>query len=103
MEKRQHVRVLVQFRTDFSSKSQRVVGEGEVRDLSPGGCRVASPVAVSVGAELECCIFPESEGNPFIIEAATVRWIRPQEFGLAFTKISPGSQQLVRQLCRFFV
>ena len=89
--------------TDFSSKSQKVVGEGELRDLSPGGCRVASPVAVSVGAELECWIFPESEGNPFIIEVATVRWIRPQEFGLAFTKISPGSQQLIRQLCRFFV
>jgi hypothetical protein len=103
MEKRQHVRVLVQFRTDFSSKSQKVVGEGEVRDLSPGGCRVASPVAVSVGAELECCIFPESEGNSFIIEVATVRWIRPQEFGLAFTKISPGSQQLILQLCKFFV
>ena len=103
MEKRQHVRVLVQFRTDFSSKSQKVVGEGEVRDLSPGGCRVASLVAVSVGAELECCIFPESEGNPFIIEVATVRWTRPQEFGLAFTKISPGSQQLILQLCRFLV
>ena len=100
MEKRQHVRVLVQFRTDFSSKSQMVVGEGELRDLSPGGCRVASPVAVSVGAELECCIFPEAEGNPFIIEGATVRWIRSKEFGLAFTKIRPGIQRQIRELCR---
>jgi hypothetical protein len=103
MDKRQHVRVLVQFRTHLSSKSRMVVGEGELRDLSPGGCRVASPVAVSVGAELECCIFPETEGNPFIIEGATVRWIRPLEFGLAFTKISPGAQQLIRQLCRLFL
>jgi hypothetical protein len=80
-----------------------VAGEGELRDLSPGGCRVASPVAVSVGAELEFRIFPEAEGNPFIIEGATVRWIRPLEFGLAFTKIGPGVEQLIRQLCRSFL
>ena len=103
MDKRQHFRVSVQFRSHFSSKSQMVAGEGELRDLSPGGCRVASPVAVSVGAELECSIFSEAEGNPVIIEAATVRWIRPLEFGLAFTKIRPGVQQLIRQLCRSFL
>ena len=103
MDKRQHVRVSVQFRSHFSSKSRMVAGEGELRDLSPGGCRVASPVAVSVGDELEFCIFPEAGGNPFIIEGATVRWIRPLEFGLAFTKIGPGVQQLIRQLCRSFL
>ena len=103
MDKRQHLRVSVQFRSHFSSMSQMVAGEGELRDLSPGGCRVASPVAVSVGAELEFCIFPEAEGNPFIIEGATVRWIRPLEFGLAFTKVRPGVQQLIRQLCRSFL
>src|SRR5437773_6361721 len=65
MDKRQYVRVSVQFRGHFSSKSRMVAGEGELRDLSPGGCRVASPVAVSVGDELEFCIFPEAEGNPF--------------------------------------
>ena len=103
MDKRQHVRVSVQFRSHFSSKSRMVAGEGELRDLSPGGCRVASPVVVSVGDELEFCIFPEAEGNPFIIEGATVRWIRPLEFGLAFTKIRPDVQQLIRQLCRSFL
>jgi len=77
-----------------------VAGEGELRDLSPGGCRVASSVAVPVGAELECCIFPEAEGNPFIVEGATVRWIRPLEFGLAFTKIRPGVQRQIAELCR---
>jgi hypothetical protein len=79
MEKRQHVRVSVQCRSHFSSKSQMVAGEGELRDLSPAGCRVTSQTAVPLGVEWEC------EGNPFIIEDATVRWTRPQEFGLAFT------------------
>jgi hypothetical protein len=77
-----------------------VTGDGELRDLSPGGCRVTSLVAVPVGAELECCIFSQDAGNPFTIEGATVRWSRPQEFGLAFTKVRPGVQRQITQLCR---
>lgn len=97
---RRHVRVAVRLQSHFSSKGRRVAGEGELRDLSPGGCRVTSLVAVPVGAELECCIFSQDAGNPFTIEGATVRWIRPQEFGLAFTKVRPGVQRQITQLCR---
>jgi hypothetical protein len=97
---RRHVRVAVRLQSHFSSKGRRVAGEGELRDLSPGGCRVTSPVAVPVGAELECCIFSQDAGNPFTIEGATVRWSRPQEFGLAFTKVRPGVQRQISQLCR---
>jgi hypothetical protein len=49
---------------------------------------------------LECCIFPQNEDNPFIIEGATVRWISSREFGLAFTKVRPGVQRQIAQLCR---
>jgi hypothetical protein len=97
---RRHVRVAVRLQSHFSSKGRRVAGEGELRDLSHGGCRVTSPVAVPVGAELECCIFSQDAGNPFTIEGATVRWSRPQEFGLAFTKVRPGVQRQIEQLCR---
>jgi hypothetical protein len=48
---------------------------------------------------LECCIYPQGAGNPFIIEGAMVRWSRPQEFGLAFTTIRPGVQRQIAQLC----
>jgi tetratricopeptide (TPR) repeat protein len=103
IDKRQHARVAVQLHSQFSSKSRKdrmVTGEGELRDLSPWGCRVTSPVAVPVGADLECCIFPQDAVNPFIIEGATVRWISPLEFGLAFTKVRPGVQRQIAQLCR---
>lgn len=100
IEKRQHVRVLAQFRNHFSSKNRMVAGDGELKDLSPGGCGVTSPVAVPLGAELEFCIFPGKEGNPFIIEVATVRWTRHQEFGLAFTQIRPAVQRQLVELCR---
>lgn len=97
---RRHVRVTVRLQSHFSSKGRKLAGEGELRDLSPGGCRVTSLVAVPVGAELECCIFSQDAGNPFTIEGATVRWIRPQEFGLAFIKVRPGVQLQITQLCR---
>jgi hypothetical protein len=97
---RRHVRVAVRLQSHFSSKGRRVTGEGELRDLSPGGCRVTSLVTVPVGAELECCIFSQDAGNPFTIEGATVRWSRPQEFGLAFTKVRPGVQRQITQLCQ---
>lgn len=77
-----------------------MTGDGELRDLSLGGCRVRSLVAVPVGVELECSIFSQDAGNPFTIEGATVRWSGPQEFGLAFTRVRPGVQRQITQLCR---
>ena len=100
IESRRHVRVPVRLRSHFSSKSRVVAGEGELRDLSPWGCRMTSLVTVPVGADLECCIFPRDAANPFIIDGATVRWISPREFGLAFTNVRPGVQQQIAQLCR---
>jgi tetratricopeptide (TPR) repeat protein len=97
---RRHVRVAVRLQSHFSSKGRMVTGDGELCDLSPGGCRVRSLVAVPVGAELECCIFSQDTGNPFTIEGAKVRWSRPQEFGLAFTKVRPGVQRQIKQLCQ---
>ena len=97
---RHHVRVAVRLQSHFSVKGRRVAGDGELRDLSPGGCRVTSFVAVPVGAELECSIFPQNGINPFTVEGATVRWCRNQEFGLAFTSVRPGVQKQIAQLCR---
>lgn len=99
-EKRRCSRVPVSLRSHFSSAGRNVAGEGELRDLSPWGCRVKSSVGVPVGANLECCIFPDDAGNPFIIDKATVRWISPHEFGLAFTNIRPGVRRQIAQLCR---
>jgi tetratricopeptide (TPR) repeat protein len=100
VESRRHARVPVRLRSQFASKGRILAGEGELRDLSPWGCRVTSPVAVPVGADLECCIFPQDDAHPFYIDGATVRWISPREFGLAFTNVRPGVQQQIARLCR---
>ncbi|ALA57715.1 PilZ domain-containing protein [Nitrospira moscoviensis] len=99
-ESRRHPRVPVRLRSHFSTKGRMLTGEGELRDLSPWGCRLTSPVAVPVGENLECYIFPKDEGRPVVIDGATVRWINSHEFGLAFTNVRPNVQRQIAQLCR---
>jgi hypothetical protein len=96
---RRHTRVPVRLRSQFSADGRTVGGEGELRDLSPWGCRVTSAVAVPIGADLKCRIFPKGSGTPFVIDGATVRWISREEFGLAFTNVHPGVQEQIAQLC----
>jgi tetratricopeptide (TPR) repeat protein len=96
---RRHKRVGVRCRSQFASNSETLAGEGELRDLSPGGCRLKSSVAVPVGAKLVCWIFPQNGVEPLTIEGATVRWCHAQEFGLAFAQLSPQVERQIARLC----
>lgn len=100
VEHRRHVRVPVRLDSYFTVKGRTVGGKGELRDLSPWGCRVASSAAFPVGADLQCCIFPQNSTTAFVIEGATVRWIGPKEFGVSFTSVRPIVQQQIAQLCQ---
>lgn len=100
IEHRQHVRVPVRLNSYFTVKGRTVGGKGELRDLSPWGCRVVSSTAFPVGADLQCCIYPQNATTAFIIEGATVRWIGPKEFGLSFTSVRPIVQQQIAELCQ---
>lgn len=96
---RRHARVGIRCRSQFASSSQMLAGEGELRDLSPGGCRLKSSVMVPVGATLVCWIFPHNGIEPLTIEGATVRWRHAQEFGLAFAQLSPQVERQIARLC----
>src|SRR5262245_38201131 len=96
---RRHARVGVRCRSQFASSSQTLAGEAELRDLSPGGCRLKSSVAVPVGAKLVCWIFPHNGVEPLTIEGATVRWSHAQEFGLAFTQLPPQVERHIARIC----
>jgi tetratricopeptide (TPR) repeat protein len=100
IEHRRHVRVPVRLDSYFTVKDRTVGGKGELRDLSPWGCRVASSTAFPVGAHLQCRIFPQNATSAVVIEGATVRWIGPKEFGLSFTSVRPIVQQQIAQLCQ---
>ena len=103
MEKRQHTRIAVRYRSHFTSKGPMVAGDGQLCDISSGGCLVASGVGVNVGTELELCIFSEDDHNPLMVDGAVVRWARLQEFGVAFTKVRPPVQRRINDLCRKLV
>jgi tetratricopeptide (TPR) repeat protein len=96
---RRHARVGVRCRSQFASSTQMLAGEGELRDLSPGGCRLKSSVMVPVGATLVCWIFPHNGVEPLTIEGATVRWSQAQEFGVAFARLSPQLERQIARLC----
>ena len=99
LEHRRCVRVRVRLHSYFSVKGRTVAGKGELRDLSPWGCRVTSATAVPVGTDVQCCIFPQNSPDAFVIEGATVRWINSKEFGLAFTNVSPVVRKRIVQMC----
>jgi len=96
---RRHERVGVRCRSQFAASSQTLAGEGELRDLSPGGCRLKSAVAVPVGAKLVCWIFPLDGVAPVTIEGAIVRWSHAQEFGLAFAQLPPQVERQIARIC----
>lgn len=96
---RRHPRVGIRCRSQFASSTQMLAGEGELRDLSPGGCRLKSSVVVPIGATLVCWIFPQNGVEPLTIEGATVQWSRAQEFGVAFAHLSPQLERQIARLC----
>lgn len=100
IEHRRCPRVPIRLRSYFSAKGRMVAGKGELRDLSPWGCRMTSAVAVPIGEDLQCCIFPHNSNDAFVIEGATVCWISPKEFGLSFTDVNPAVREQLMQLCR---
>jgi tetratricopeptide (TPR) repeat protein len=98
-EKRQHVRVAIQLPSQFSSKAQAVANNGELRDLSPCGCRISSPAVVALGTSLECWIYPV-QGQLLTIEEATIQWVGHREFGVAFTKLRLPAKRQIADMCR---
>ncbi|MDP3090786.1 MAG: PilZ domain-containing protein [Nitrospira sp.] len=92
---RQHQRFRAQFRTCFTTDQGIVVGEGMIRNFSPGGCRIRSFASPPPGSEVELCIYPDDTSGGLAIQLATVCWARDCEFGVAFVAIDPEvTQQL---------
>ena len=101
MDLRKNLRFHVHFRSSFSSVGM-VGGEGDIVDLSIGGCRIESAVDVQPGVSLEVRIVTIGQESPIQIQQAIVRWKRGREFGLEFVTMSPGEwarlQRTVQQI-----
>lgn len=97
VDRRATPRLRVQFRTTFSTASNKE-GLGVTLDLSSGGCRVESPVPVEPGLLLELRIYAPNVEWALMIEAASVQWVSGQTFGLAFFRITEPEQQRLGQV-----
>ena len=86
MERRQTLRVKVQFRSLFSAPNI-VEGDGMVVDLSHGGCRIATLVQVPTGTNLVVQLMLPDDLLPITVKSSIVRWSRGHEFGMQFLEL----------------
>jgi len=98
-ERRSQGRIAVRMLSQIFSKTPTMAGEGEVRDLSPSGCRISSPIRVALGTLVECWIYPQ-HGQPFAVDEATVQWVGQREFGVRFSNVRLGVQRQITETCR---
>jgi hypothetical protein len=99
-DKRKHPRIQVQFRSHFSARGQMLAGDGDLKDLSVGGCRIQSTLSVPTGTHLELCVYTGNDPAPMIIDETIVRWSQTGEFGLEFSKMRKDAQRRLTELCR---
>ena len=74
-------------------------GEATLLDVSTGGCRASSAVAVHKGMSCTLSLFlPDHHPWPLVIDKAVVRWVDGPEFGVEFTAIRPAQRERLRAL-----
>lgn len=95
-EHRQHPRYRVAFRATFSN--DRTSGFGMIEDLSTGGCRVRSKLAITPGEFGKVSInLPDCQA-PLKVSRAAVRWSMGNECGMEFIRIDPDEQVLLHRV-----
>ncbi len=96
MTERKAPRLPSRIRTFFSGGE--VEGEGEARDLSKMGCRIASDTVPAIGHELEIQLFSKDFSWPLKIGTAIVRWVGSDSFGVEFLALGSAQRERLRQL-----
>jgi c-di-GMP-binding flagellar brake protein YcgR len=96
-DRRATPRLRVQFRTTFFA-SPTTEWAGIMLDLSLGGCRMLSPVVVPSESSLALRIYLPDLEWPLMVEAASVRWVGGETFGLAFVRMTDTERQRLEQV-----
>ena len=91
-DRRATPRFRVQFRTTVSGSAQPE-GTGVMLDLSKGGCRLESPLAILPGLSLELRVYVPGLEWPLMIDGADVQWVSGEVAGLAFFRIRETERQ----------
>ncbi len=96
MERRQHRRVPAQVKGLLRANAHEV--EGETVDLSLGGAKFESSLAVQPGRLITVKLIIPGVQEPVYIEQAQVQWIHDQTFGVRFLEIRQQELDELEQL-----
>lgn len=97
-EHRQLNRVRVQFPVGVIG--DLLDGQGEVLNLSAGGCCVRGDKSLKESPYLRLLLHPPSDTSPIKVELAVIRWISGEEYGLQFIRVNSDHQARLRHLLK---
>ena len=98
MERRKYQRFEVSLPVSFSF--DRTEGEGQITNISMGGCAVDSEIDVGEGAfvRLTVAVAEQGKPTPMEVDLAPVRWTKDGKFGMEFIGMAYGAQQRLYRL-----
>jgi hypothetical protein len=92
---RKHQRFTVTFPISFTGDH---TGDGDVTDLSLGGCRVENAdTTVHADAVLTLRLILSYKDDPLKVDAAIVRWSFGDTFGLEFLSFAPNEEDRLQK------
>jgi hypothetical protein len=77
-------------------KSELIMGDGSVVDLSSKGFRVHGNVAVKTGLEVTLFLYLPDGQDPLFVLSARVAWSRGHEFGVEILKMNLRERNRLR-------
>lgn len=96
MESRKYARFQVELECSFSGDD--ITGDGQVVDLSMGGCKIRSDATAPTGTYMELRVYLPDQDVPLKIDLAVARWSIGRECGLEFIRTQPEQQEQLRRL-----
>jgi hypothetical protein len=72
--------------------------KGLTTDLSLGGCRINSNLAVRRGQHLPLRLHLPGRESPIVVERAAVRWVGEKGFGLQFMSLPSSERERLGEL-----
>ncbi len=78
------------------------IGEGQLLDLSPTGCKLRSDVPLNAGAYVSLQIGLAHEPLPLGVEVSIVRWCKDGQLGLEFLRYGQGDRERMTNLVGTF-
>ena len=70
-------------------QSDDAIGTGTVWNVSLRGCRISTPMSLSVGTRVGLVILLPEPSGPTLVKTAQVCWMRGPEYGLHLIALHP--------------